>query len=42
MADRIPNPEQGPHLESTNRHIGIVRGVRPLRFSISASPPQLD
>ncbi|MCJ1433143.1 hypothetical protein MMC27_002502 [Xylographa pallens] len=31
-ADPIYHPEQGPHLESTNRHIGIVRGVQAYRW----------
>ncbi|MCJ1403399.1 hypothetical protein MMC11_006622 [Xylographa trunciseda] len=31
-ADTIQHPEQGPHLESTNRHIGIVRGVQAYRW----------
>ncbi|MCJ1418979.1 hypothetical protein MMC32_005330 [Xylographa parallela] len=31
-ADPIHHPEQGPHLESTNRHIGIVQGVQAYRW----------
>ncbi|MCJ1381577.1 hypothetical protein MMC17_004688 [Xylographa soralifera] len=31
-ADPVQHPEQGPHLESTNRHIGIVRGVQAYRW----------